>query len=386
MSDSHVHLHFPAETAAVPLNHSLSTPEVPARQGIKRTSKTTGSGLWSMFARKAETLLNRAAGVPNDASIARTKSLEVSDSSPPPRSRSIEIVSPVTSIRHARRLSFSLSGSSKVSNVGEASKQADAVFSTAVTRIISSASFLSTSAGISFPPPRILNELADKEKDNPGRKLFGFEKVQLHSLLGWEGRESRGHGMGGLAGFFRHQGISFLYAEYVPRSGFQQETSSKNSATSSTTSQTSYGEDKELSLPGLQPIAGASREERPEQPKLVPCERGRWVTYRYFKRNPNRSRARKYADHSLGDFIVSLACRGHTDGDERCERPGCEAHPKDHRMFWIHGGIRVSVETLNDDPKDSEVDPALSEEQIETWESCDICQKKTERKRLSDGA
>ena len=338
-------------------------------------------GLWSLFARKAENLLNRAAGVPSSTAVQRTKSLQVPDSPPPTRPRSIELLSPAISIRHSRRLSFSLSGSSRTPGEGERVKQdvSVPVFSAAVSRIVASSSILSTSAGITFPPPGIITALAEKEKDSPDRKLFGFEKVQLHSLLGWEGRESRGRGMGGLSGFFRHQGISVLYAEYIPRSGFQQEASS-----TTTVSRQTVGESEESKSTNTESSNSSNPTARASQTMLTPCERGRWITYRYFERDTDVGRSRKYADCSMGAFIEYLVCCG-LKGEEKCERAGCEARRKDHRRFWIHGGIRISAETIVQNPEKREEDIDVQGDRIEVWESCEICKKETERRRMSDG-
>ena len=376
--DSHVHLHFPAEIPSQPMAFSYSAPEMPSNQ-TKPHAKQSPGGFWSFISKTKDNIMNRAMTTSLAHSYSRTKSLDISPvirspSHPPTH------YSPLS--RRAQRLSFHLSpGSSRMSAEQERKKHESSVlFKNIVERLLTSSSLLSSSAGIVFPPPRILSELAEKEKANPGRRLFGYEKVSLSSLLGWEGRESYGKSMTGLSGFVRHQGISFLYAEYAPRNQRQ-----ASQVSPSTTSQSSSSEgDSSKRQDGS--VSEQSTASKVSASALFPCERGRWITYRYFTRELEH-RKRKCADRTLGDAIESF-CTDISDKDTRCEKQHCGMLKSDHLQIWIHAGVSVSMQSCERSVTDADLEKRASESgnDIFTWESCEICQKETRLTALTDGA
>jgi len=149
-----------------------------------------------------------------------------------------------------------------------------------------------------------------------------------------------------MAGFLRQQQLSLLYSEHVH---IPDRTS-------------------QLSADGTlnKPVEGV-----PKPPTHVHCgTRVQWVTYMYYANNDH--------DRSLGDTITSMCMRA----DEPCTQPGCKSLRRHHEQRWIHGGVRVIAQTEARDPSSS---PGEHSEDIDMWQSCKICQKSTERCKMSDG-
>ena len=61
-------------------------------------------------------------------------------------------------------------------------------FEATLNRLEGSASLLSTSTGVRFNPPKILVDLAAKEKTTQSRLLTADERIALNSLLSWDGK------------------------------------------------------------------------------------------------------------------------------------------------------------------------------------------------------
>ncbi|KAH8111649.1 hypothetical protein DFH11DRAFT_1792176, partial [Phellopilus nigrolimitatus] len=350
LSDSHVHLHFPAVAPALALSYSYSEPN-PQKQG-RRPAKPINNGLWSFFAKKTETLLHRATGA--NTTLSRAKSLEVP---PVPSTQPRPADHTPPSRNHSRRISFPLiptpSHVLSEEELKKLNKENTPIFSSALGRIVASSSVFSSSAGVVFPPPNILSKLAEKEKEDPNRKLLGSEKVSLNSLLGWDGRESRGSGMSGLPGFVRHQSITFLYTESI-----------------------SQIKRKPSETPV--PLSGSG-----SRLCRIPCERGRWLTYCYFSRKIDGQEC-ACGDRTLGDFVESL-CLSCCSEEWKCEKPGCEKRKADHRSSWLHGGVRISAEVCDTGESEGQIEQEIADA-VYMWESCDICKKSTERKTMTDGS
>lgn len=233
-------------------------------------------------------------------------------------------------------------------------------------------SLLSTSPGVLFPPPKLIVDLAEKEKRNPGRKLKGDEKAALGSLLGWtpayEGR-GMGKGMVGTVGFLRHQQISVLYSLHHS--------------------------------PATSPS--------PSSPAYPTCGHPRYHTYHYYSRD----------DRSLGDTITHLITtaeeeRGYGDHwlkvntdagemktpsekEKAKEKEKTDKHPpahahcqkqrRDHQIRIVHGVMRVCVDFVDDreDERSSKHDDNCEDTRprIFIWESCGICHVTSRRRKLS---
>ena len=396
LANSYVELHYPPAIEAQPLLFSFTSPDVPARQPKSKSLRSSAtSGIWSFLTKRTELFLGRSRNslhVANaDNAYARTKSLD-----PYSTSSASAPASPTTPPRSSRRLSLSLHhGPLRLGDATKSKHNDDATFATILTRVNSAAPLLSTSVGVVFAPPRILSNLADKEGKDPGRKLLGDERVSLSSLLGWEGRESRGRGMAGLLGFVKHQGITLLYAEYVPSKMElveNQNQTGKSSAVSTSTSTRSDNQERESKRNSEVASSSAVADVRDSPTTLIPCDRGRLVSYRYYlwscsQLQNSRSSQSIQGDRTLGDMIESL-CAVEDEGERKCEKVGCCAEKCEHRRMWIHGGLRVTAEVCKGDEKDEEewVSSGSNLGAIHTWASCAVCKKETERKKMSEGA
>ncbi|KII84857.1 hypothetical protein PLICRDRAFT_167256 [Plicaturopsis crispa FD-325 SS-3] len=309
LSDASAPLRFPISKPAYlppppPMDRRPATFDVKSKIASSR-SPFLGGGIFSYFSKKTEDLIQRA--------TPKRSSLDV----PRPPSPS---AAPVDT---------------SVSTSPQAPSVVSSPYATALMHITRSSSLLSTTPGTIFPPPPLLVTLAEKETQDPTRRLKGDEKAALGSLIGWEGRESRGRGMGGTSGFVRMQGISMLVSTRI----IVREPSEGNE----------------------EPIV-----------KVTRCDRAKWKTFRYY--------ARDGQDRTLGEAVEELCGRA----GEPCNVQECTYSQGDHEVRWLHGGVRVVI-GVKDDPAVEER-KNRKESDIEVWESCQVCSAKTRRKVLSDGA
>ena len=210
-------------------------------------------------------------------------------------------------------------------------------FETTLRRVEDSVSLLSTSTGVRFKPPKILVDLADKEKTTQSRLLIADDRIALSSLLGWDGKDAEGRGMSGILGFTRYQSLSVLHSQHIPP--LPLEGSSGSTISSSTL-----------------PTIGLSN-----------CGKSYWTTYYFYSSG----------DKLLGDMINDLA----KNVNLPCERPGCLFTRGQHESRIIHGGIRIVIRTTNvvdvvDDSPDN---------LIQMWQSCAVCEARTPRTKMHDG-
>lgn len=381
LTNSHVELHYPPLLEAQPLHFSFTSPDVPARQ-VPAKSKSlraaAASGIWSFLTKRTEGFLGRSSSAlvaSSSSAYSRTKSLDPYATLTPEAP-----AAPVAPTRTSRRLSLTLSGARPDNS--NTKHDEDATFANILARVKSVSPVLSTSTDVNFPAPRVLCNLADKEGKDPGRKLLGDERVSLTSLLGWEGRENRGRGMTGLVGFVRHQGITFLYAEYVP----QKETTGEGKGTlvSSSFSRTD-NRDNDSKLTSQ--MASSPSEYTPAT--LVPCIRGRLVTYRYYMWSLHSQNRTSDPDRSLGEAIESF-CAVDDPAEVKCENLPCKADKIEHRRMWIHGGLRITAELRKEETgegAEQDISSSLASlaGPVFMWASCEVCKKQTERKKMSDG-
>jgi 1-phosphatidylinositol-3-phosphate 5-kinase len=352
LSSSSIELHYPKSAPppiSIPsptatLTHRNSSPSVQA-EAKPRKRDILRQGIWSLLHKR----LQRSATV--DTSDPRGVSLDLPRSEPDARKtpRTSLDESPTSSLRQRR---FSIFGGDRAPPPSPAAlappePSPDRGFQCALRRIEESKGMLSASPGLVFPPPQLLVRLSESEKEHPSRHLSGEERTGLTSILGWEGKKAARRGnLISTAAFLRQQQLSLLYSEHV------------------------YGPDQasQASADGTlnKPVGG-----EPKQRTYVHCGPPvQWLTYVYYASGNH--------DRSLGDMITSMCVRA----DEPCAQSGCKARRRQHERRWIHGGIRVVVQTEARDPSAS---PDVHLEDIEMWQSCKICRKSTEKCKMSDG-
>ena len=333
---------IPSPTAT--LTHRNSAPDVKA-EGKLRKRDILRQGIWSLLHKR----LYRSATL--DTSDPEGVSLDL------PRPEPDVLKTPRTSLDGSptsplRQRRFSIFGGDRApphspAALAQPDPSPDRAFQSALNHIEESKGMLSTSPGLVFPPPPLLVRLAESEKEHPSRRLTGEERTGLTSILGWEGKKAAGRGnLINTAAFLRQQQLSLLYSEHV----YGPDLTSQSSA------------DGTLS----KPVGG-----EPRQRMYVHCGAPvQWLTYVYYASGNH--------DRSLGDMVTSMCVRA----DEPCVQPGCKARRRQHEQRWIHGGIRVVVQTEARDPSAS---PDVHSEDIEMWQSCKICRKSTEQCKMSDG-
>lgn len=336
---------IPSPTAT--LTHRNSSPDVQV-EAKPRKRDILRQGIWSLLHKR----LQRSATV--DTSDSRGASLDLPRSEPdlPKTPRASLDGSPTSPLRQRR---FSIFGGDRApppSPSGQATPEPspDRAFQSALHRIEESKGMLSASPGLVFPPPQLLVRLAESEREHPGRHLTGEERTALTSILGWEGKKAAGRGnLISTTAFLRQQQLSFLYSEHIY----------------------GPGPDRMIQAPADGTLNRPMVEGEPEQRPYVHCGTPvQWLTYVYYAGCNN--------DQSLGDMVTSMCVQA----DDPCAQPGCKARRRQHERRWIHGGIRVVVQTEARNPSTS---PDVHSEDIEMWQSCKICRKSTEQCKMSDG-
>ena len=78
----------------------------------------------------------------------------------------------------------------------------------------------------------------------------------------------------------------------------------------------------------------------------------------------------------LGEMISDL-CEG---AEYPCDTPGCQYKRGQHQLRLIHNGLGITMDVqaqINSEGGQGE--------KIELWQSCQVCNGKTERKEMTDG-
>lgn len=354
--NSHVELQLAKVTlptiATMPLMDVAASAQQESRRR-QRGESTLPSGLWSFVTKQTGNLLHRAVNV--TPSLVRRGSLDL----PATKSHHSDGRSTVEGpYRRGRRFSLigspSLKGQPKLQDTPQ-----KLPFTMTIEAIESFKDLLSTSPGLEFPPPRILMQLVEKEKNDAPVRLMGDERAALSNVLGWEGKAAQARGMTGTLGFVRHQWISALYSEHVP-----------------------------VLLPNTQPATPASSRppsvasSRPSTssslhnpPRFACCgNRRRWITYRYYSDGDGS------ADESLGDAITRMC----SSAGEQCQVPGCQHKRAEHDFRWIHNGTRI-VATIA--PASESQDPAgpVKDDTPRMWSRCAVCGAESRKQQMSDG-
>ncbi|KAG8839645.1 hypothetical protein FRC18_009575 [Serendipita sp. 400] len=200
-------------------------------------------------------------------------------------------------------------------------------FNAEVKRIREAEAALSTSPGVRFPPPALLNELAEKESQTGYSDLTPSQKTGLRSLLGWD----VDHRLSGPNAFLRHQCITVLYSEHVPT-----------------------------------PVENPGEETTDNQSNVswAQCIQPQWTTFRYYSRNEDRS---------LGEMITTKC----SEAEENCSIANCKFKRILHQARWVTGRTQI-VSKLDVYPE--------SKEGIHVWISCRECLLSTEPQLMGNGA
>ncbi|EPQ53029.1 hypothetical protein GLOTRDRAFT_139979 [Gloeophyllum trabeum ATCC 11539] len=375
LADSYIRLQFPKPhltsptipapaTGGTQVTRQPTLPSVPKRGHRYRESlPNTASGIWSFVSKKTENLLSRASSVRPHLNLVRHGSLDLPTTASegeqlPPTSLDAH---PVTRLRK-----FSFFGEDRASAPPKLQEpHRESLFTTTLEQLKLVRELLTTSPGIPLPPPHLLVILAEKEKQDRGRRLTGEERAGLNSLLLWEGKDPNGKGpkvLSGLSLFVRHQDFSTLYSEHVPSI-----VPLPDSRASSSSSQLSP------------PPSASSRKSSPSSglpppPHFSQCSGRHWMMYVY-----NNWDSASMGDRRLGETIEELV----SSADEMCLKPGCIFKKGDHERRWIHNGTRVRVKVDADDSDPDRKDPP--EEDVGMWLSCALCGRRTGKVRMSDG-
>ncbi|KDR71610.1 hypothetical protein GALMADRAFT_253980 [Galerina marginata CBS 339.88] len=327
-------------------------------------------------------------------------SISVDSATEPTVRKSFDGLSGAVNGLRLNRFSFMGERRSSIRNSTQAPQVTSAQpFLSAVKRIEDSKNLLSTSAGVTLPPPKLLVDLSEKEKGNAilpaiegqKRRLTGDERVALTSLLGWDGKDAEGRGMTGILGFVRHQEISVLCSLHVPPST---KTSTSPSAppiapTNSTSSSPITADTKPIQ-DGSSAFTNATTSSATSTETMTttasnlptsgmsPCGKPHWKTYQYYSSTGG--------DIILGEWVQKLIERYKSP----CDRSGCKFTMGEHETRVIHDGIRIvcrvaEVKKEGGAAKKKEKEETADEAEIEMWESCAVCNAKTPRTTMGDG-
>lgn len=263
-------------------------------------------------------------------------------------------------IRRLRRIS--LRGDRRLSPKRKASvEESSPPFTVILKKIESTQGLLSTSSGVLFSPPKLLSELAKAEEETQPHHIKGDQKTGLDSLLGWNGKEDLGKSMSGTLGFLRHQELSVLVTSHVP--------SDHVDPSEAEVPILSGAESTNSSLTSSSSLASSVQVVKPHE--FIVCGQPRWKTYRYYSADAED-------DLTVGEAIWDFVWAS----DRPCEQPGCRSKQGDHELRLIHGGVSIAVEIDGDEGNEER---SMEEDRIDMWESCKICEAKSERHEMSVG-
>jgi len=264
-------------------------------------------------------------------------------------------------------------------------------FANALKRVEDSRGHLSTSVGVKISLPKIMTNLAEKERtivtrseavdQKPVQRLKADEKAALLSLLGWDGKDAEGRGMSGILGFLRQQEISVLISHHPVILIEAQQRTPSVSVSSSVSGFSTIQSTSTFSRTG----EASSTIVDPSQTKFRPCGKPSWVTYLYYSCSSGE-------DFLLGDWVMDIAKQRHNPCSAK---PGCGLTEGQHEKRIIHDDVRIVVRVADSDyagekSGDMEKQPValkeVEENQIFVWESCGICAAKTSHKLMSAGS
>ena len=275
-------------------------PILPIAPRSKRRSKPSkpSSGLWNFLTKTTENIIQRSRTISLDASSRPPKGV---DGNQQPDD---DITPTASSLK----------------------KRASDTFSSLVEDVGQQKSLLSTSPGVEFPIPQLLQDIAGKEKRVGTVSLTTGDETGLASILGWTGRKED---FLGPESFLRHQSITTIYSEH------------------------SYIRQKPI-----------NDESAVETLTFTVCSPARWKTYRYYAKDTAE-------DQTLGE-MVKRTCG---NADQPCARPECKAKSRDHELRWVHNRTKIFGRVkLGDETENACM-----------WASCAVCEATTDRKEIAEG-
>ena len=297
LRDSGVRLRYPTMPPVAP--QPVPSPILPIAARIKRRSRPSrpGSGLWNFLTKTTENIIQRGRTISLDASSRPPKGV---DGNQQPDG---DITPTASSLK----------------------KGTSNTFASLVDDIHRTKNLLSTSPGVEFPIPQLLQDIAEKEKRASTLSLTAGDETGLASILGWTGRKED---FLGSEVFLRHQSITTIYSEH------------------------SYTRQKPTS------------DENTETLTFTICSSARWITYQYYAKGTDD-------DQTLGE-TVKRTCG---NADQPCVRPECKARLRDHELRWVHHRTRIT----------GRVEPGDETEGACMWASCAVCGAATDRKEMAEG-
>lgn len=296
--DSGIQLRYPAVPPATPQPALVPIPPTAARIKHRSRPSRPGSGLWNFLTKTTENIIHRS----------RTISLDAVSRPPKGDDGNQQLDDDITP------------------TVSSLKKGASDTFSSLVEDVNRTKHLLSTSPGVEFPMPQLLQDIVEKEKRASTVSLTAGDETGLSSILGWTGRRED---FLGPESFLRHQSITTIYSEH------------------------SYTRHKPN-----------SDETTEETLTFAICSSARWRTYRYYAKD------RDY-DQTLGE-LVKETCG---NAEQPCVRPECKAKLRDHELRWVHHRTKVI----------GRVKPGDETEDTRMWTSCVVCEAATERREMAAG-
>ncbi|KAJ7052946.1 hypothetical protein C8F01DRAFT_1169335 [Mycena amicta] len=420
LADSGVLLTFPPPRPRPAISTALSyePPTSPAPSTPKSgKEKTFLPGILSFFSKKGHNALSRSSpSTPRagGASLDLTRT-----TSPLIPSRLSEDSSRI------RRFSFIASslGTSPPQSISSAftASPTTTPFTTIHTRLLASSPLLSSSAGVRVPPPRLIAELAEAEKEQDGetkRRLKGDERVGLGSIRGWGDvptskdaaaappptgtKEAKAKALLGARGFARMQEVGVLVTWGVPvpststsasaiTSTSMSSGSSRSSVSSSSTLEPAPRSDHahiaRCLPPRTQTLRFYARDGAPGSERSLgevvegwcrDAEGGGGCAHELFGEVPPCRRKRRRRTMGVGDGAGEDKDRdkekekesdaegedGETVAVAKKEKEKgvgkCALKRGDHVLRMVHGGVRVEVRTRVDDEEDEDAAASAS--------------------------
>lgn len=296
--DSGIQLRYPAVPPVTPQPAPVPIPPTAARIKHRSRPSRPGSGLWNFLTKTTENIIHRSRTISLDA-VSRPPKGDDGN-----QQYDVDITPTVSSLK----------------------KGASDTFSSLVEEVNRTKHLLSTSPGVEFPMPQLLQDIVEKEKRASTVSLTAGDETGLSSILGWTGRRED---FLGPENFLKHQSITTIYSEH------------------------SYTRHKPT-----------SDETTEETLTFAICSSARWRTYRYYAKD------RDY-DQTLGE-LVKETCG---NAERLCVRPECKAKLRDHELRWVHHRTKVT----------GRVNPGDETEDTRMWTSCVVCEAATERREMAEG-
>jgi hypothetical protein len=298
LRDSGIQLRYPAAPPPAPQVTLVPIPPIAARMKRRSRPSMPGSGLWIFLTKTTENIIHRTRTISLDASSRPPKAVDGTQESGGD-------ITPTAPLQRKDTLN---------------------TFSSIVEDVHRTKNLLSTSPGIDFPIPQLLQDIAEKEKRASTVGLTAGDETGLSSILGWTGRRED---FLGPESFLRHQSITTIYSEH----SFTRQKPNNEGSTEETLTSTA-------------------------------CSPAQWRTYQYYARDWDN-------DQTLGE-LVKQTCE---DADRSCVRPECKAKWNDHELRWVHHRAKVT----------GRVKPGGETKGACIWASCAVCGAATDRREMTEG-